>query len=158
MSPEQFEQNVFDQIFLKVVDSTYRDKRLYTFFPASGTEQDNADFERQRQALRKDTAGLVIAVDDRRRIDLEKFKSKKFIFKKLSELPESVEYQNWIKKYKKFAGAMSFSKIQFDPKKKNGKLIVDYSCGGKCGIDYLVLINKEKDKWLIKKVIRTGIS
>jgi hypothetical protein len=35
ISDKQFEQDVLSEIFLKVVDSTYKDKRLYTSFPAS---------------------------------------------------------------------------------------------------------------------------
>ena len=109
--------------------------------------------------LKNDTIGLVIAISNERKINFKKFKSQKFIFKKLSEIQdEDIEYEKWSKKYPKFAGAMSFSKISFDEKRENGKLTVSYSCGGKCGLGYSVYIKKEKENWKITKVEQTWIS
>lgn len=34
----EFEQAVLNEIFLKVVDSTYKDKRIYTSFPDMGED------------------------------------------------------------------------------------------------------------------------
>lgn len=158
-SYSEFEQDVFDEIFLKIVNATYKDKRLYTFFPDNGKSFNDPEFLRQRKILENDTIGLVIAVGDKRIINLEKLKSHKFIFKKVSEIQgEDIEFKKWSKKYPKFAGAMSFSKITFDENYKTGKLSVSYSCGGKCGLGYDVFIKKEKQKWVIIQVERTWIS
>ena len=119
---------------------------------------DNQEFEKQRQILAKDTFDLVIAVEENRLIEFDKFKNQKFIFKNLAELPKSTDYENWSKKYKKFAGVMSFSKIQFDAKKEKGNLSVTYTCGGKCGLGFTVYIKKENDKWVIVKVHQDWIS
>ncbi len=154
----EFEQNVFNEIFLKTVNATYKDKRLYTFFPNPEKGIEDPEFLRQRKNLENDTIGLVIAVGNQRRIDFEKIKSEKFIFKQLSEIPEDEEYRKWSEKYPKFAGVMSFSKIHFDDKNENGELDVSYSCGGRCGLGYKVLIKKEKQKWVIVKVEQTWIS
>lgn len=159
ISQKEFEQNVFDKIFINIVDSTYKDKRLYTFYPLPGMKEDNLEFQKQRKALEKDTLDLVIAVDNQRKIDFQKFKNKKFIFKKLSEIQgEDIEFKKWTKKYPKFAGAMSFSKITFDKNHENGKLTVSYSCGGKCGVGYEVYIKKEKRNWIIIRVKQTWVS
>jgi len=158
ISYAEFEQNVFDEIFLKTVNSTYKDKRLYTFLPSPEKGFDDPEFLKKRKILENDTIGLVIAIDNKRPIDFEKFKSRKFIFKHLSEIPKDEEYKMWSERYPKFAGSMSFSKIHFDDKKENGELYVSYTCGGKCGIGYKVLIKKENQKWIISKVERTWIS
>ncbi|MGV8992704.1 MAG: hypothetical protein ACOH1O_01280 [Flavobacterium sp.] len=36
LSPEEFEQKIFDELFISIVDSTYIDQRLYTCFPEMG--------------------------------------------------------------------------------------------------------------------------
>ncbi|MFV5700993.1 hypothetical protein ACM55F_03880 [Flavobacterium sp. XS2P12] len=176
----EFEQNVFDQIFLNVVDLTYKDKRLYTLFPevspkllydkdgkwigrdTTGQYQREVDCELKREILKKDTLNLIIAIDNEGLIsmktDLKKYSNNKFIFKHFSELPKIEEYQNWGVKYPKFAGVMSFSRIQFNHKKENGVLNVSYSCGGKCGLGYSVYIKKNNKKWIVYKVKQTWIS
>ena len=53
---------------------------------------------------------------------------------------------------------MSFSHIKFDEKKKSGTLDVSYSCGGKCGLGYSVVIKKINNKWIIAKIEETWIS
>ncbi|OYU78938.1 MAG: hypothetical protein CFE23_16335 [Flavobacterium sp. BFFFF1] len=158
LSYAEFEQNVFDEIFLKTVNSTYKDKRLYTFFPSREKGFNDPEYLRQRKILENDTIGLVIALDNKRPINFEKIKSDKFIFKKLSEIPEDEEFRKWSEKYPKFAGVMSFSKIRFDNKNENGELDVSYTCGGRCGLGYKVSIKKENQKWVIVKIEQTWIS
>ena len=80
------------------------------------------------------------------------------MFMSRAEMKPDMEYQNWKKKYPKFAGAMSYSKIYFDPKRENGVMEVDYGCGGKCGLGYFVYVTKVKEKWQIKKVVHIWIS
>ena len=179
ITDEQFEQNVLNEIFLKVVDSTYQDRRLYTSLPEMGENmydkngkwigrnlfrQHKSDIEHRIkiEALKKDTNNLIIAIGNggliNDKTDLQHFNSQKFIFKHLSELPVASEYENWNAKYPKFAGVLVFSDIKFDVSKKNGTLEVGYHCGGNCGLGYIVTIKKVDDKWLISKVENTWIS
>jgi hypothetical protein len=178
---EEFEQDVFDKLFITIVDSTYIDQRLYTCFPEQGKpiydekgkwigldtvgqHQRDLECEVKREALKKDTLNLVIALENEGLINektvLSKYKSSKFTFKHLSEHPrgKDLEYDNWKKSYAKFAGVMSFSRIKFDAKKESGRLDVGYRCGGKCGLGYSVYIKKINDKWVIVKVEETWIS
>ena len=181
ITEEEFEQNIFDKLFITIVDSTYTDQRLYTCFPEQGKpiydkngkwigldsvgqHQRDLECEVKRAVLNKDTLNLVIALENEgfinEKTDLSKYKSSKFIFKHLSEHPRDIdlEYTNWKKSYAKFAGVMSFSRIKFDAKKESGSLDVGYRCGGKCGLGYTVYIKKVKDKWVIVKVEETWIS
>lgn len=70
---QNFEQDVFDQVFHEIVDSTYRDKRLYTFHCPNGNPLikddllvgfDNPECNKQFNLLRKDSLDLVLAVED----------------------------------------------------------------------------------------------
>lgn len=186
----EFEQHVFNQVWIQVTDSTYRDKRIYTFPCEKSTgiidtgdlfEFDNPECNRQLALLRKDTTGLVLAVQDsvqyiaqedqkyfsgpfkmldsrRYSIDIGSNKKRKFVFRYKSELEPDMEFQNWASKYPKFGGAMSYSKIYFDLKRANGVMEVSYHCGSKCGLGYLVYITKVKGKWRVKQVVDTWIS
>ena len=69
----QFEQNVLDQVFVDVVNQTYKDKRVYTFNCREGKlilkkgntiGWDHPECEKQLSALQKDTLGLVVAISD----------------------------------------------------------------------------------------------
>lgn len=140
VSETDFEQSVFDEVFINIVDLTYKDKRLYTCFPeqgkpiydqtgkwigldSTGQKQRDIECEIKRTALKKDTLDLIIAVGNKGLInnetELQKYNSQKFIFKHLSELPRVIEFKNWENKYSKFAGAMFFSNIKFDNKKES---------------------------------------
>lgn len=181
VTSEEFEQNVFDKLFITIVDSTYIDQRLYTCFPemgkpiydkngkwigldSVGQHQRDLECEVKRSAFEKDTLNLVIAVENEglinEKTDLSKYKTSKFIFRHLSEHPrgKDLEYTEWKTEKINFAGVMSFSRIKFDSKKESGSLDVSYLCGGKCGLGYSVYIKKVKDKWVIAKVEKTWIS
>jgi hypothetical protein len=178
ISDKQFEQDVLSEIFLKVADSTYKDKRLYTSFPASAPlfydqsehpialdsiEQHKRDIDHENTlaAIRSDTLNLIIAIKSGGMITektaLHNYNTRKFIFKHLSELPATTDYENWTAKYPKFAGVLAFSHITFDAKREKGFLDVGYYCGLKCGLGYRVTIKKVDDKWLISKVEDTWI-
>lgn len=177
---EEFEQYVFDDLFITIIDSTNIDQRLYTCFPEQGKpiydkngkwigldsvgqHQRDLECEIKRSALKKDTLNLVIAIENEglfnEKTNLSKYNNSKFIFRHLSELPrgKDLEYTTW-KTENKFAGVMSFSRIKFDAKKESGSLDVGYRCGGKCGLGYSVYIKKVKNKWVIIKVEETWIS
>ena len=118
MSDVEFEQKVFEQAFINIVDSTYTDKRIYTRIPTKAQEND-PEFIAETNAIEKDTLNLIIAIDKRFK-DVEKLNTKKFVFKDFKELPKVENYTNWTEKYKKFVGVMSFSYITFDKAKENG--------------------------------------
>ena len=179
MSDQQFEQQVFNEIFSKVVDSTYQDMRIYAspreygsdIFDQEGNwvrQDTTGQYKRdiihaaKMEALKKDTIDLIIAIGKGGLINdktsLQRYNSRKFTFKHLSELPTDIEYVNWKAKYPKFAGALFFSSISFDPSKEHGTLEVGYYCGGKCGLGYKLTIRKLADKWVISKVEDTWIS
>ncbi|MGQ7944415.1 hypothetical protein [Flavobacterium sp. WC2509] len=181
ITDKEFEQTIFDKLFITIVDSTYMDQRLYTCFPEQGKpiydkngkwigldsvgqHKRDLECEIKRSALKKDTLNLIIALGNQglinEKTDLGKYKSSKFTLRHLSEHPrgQNLEYTDWKTNYSKFAGAMSFSNIKFDTKKESGSLDVSYSCGGKCGLGYLVFIKKIKGKWVITKVEETWIS
>ena len=180
ISDAEFEQNVFDEVFIKVVDSTFTDQRLYTYFPEQGkllynekgkwigrdtTGQYQRDLvhERKRAILAVDTLNVIIAVSDggliRPNTNLEKYNTQKYIFKHLMD-PEDrlLEYKNLKEKYEKFGGAMAFSNIKFDKKHETGTLSVFYSCGGKCGLGYTVFIKLINKRWMVIKAENTSIS
>ena len=92
MSANEFEQNVFKQVFINIVDSTYTDKRIYTRIPTKA-EANNPKFIAETDSIKKDTLDLIVAVD-RRFGDVEKLNTKKFIFKDFKELPNIENYTN----------------------------------------------------------------
>lgn len=49
-------------------------------------------------------------------------------------------------------GVISFSRIQFDSKKKYGVLTAGIECGAMCGYGYRIYIKKEKNKWVVDKI------
>ena len=179
INEKQFERDVFSEIFLKVVDSTYMDIRIYTSSPKMGEDiydkngkwigrnligQQKRDIEHEIkiEALKKDTTNLIIALGNDGLIDdktkLQQYNSRKFTFKHLSELPIHDEYNNWIAKYPKFAGVLFLSNIKFDVRKESGTLEVGYYCGSKCGLGYIVTIKRVDHQWIISKVEDTWIS
>jgi hypothetical protein len=179
ITEEEFEQDVLAEIFLKVVDSTYKDKRVYTSFPEVGKDildhngnwigkdtvgqyRRDIDHKIRLEALKIDTLNLIIAIGKggliNDKTDLQPYNSLKYTFKHLSELPPASEYDNWKAKYPKFAGVLVFSNIKFDATKEHGFLNVSYYCGGKCGLGYKVIIKKIEHNWVISKVEDTWIS
>lgn len=153
----QFERKVFNEVFLKLVDSTYKDKRIYTSPPEIG----GSNFDKNGSIIARDTVGLVIAIDSggllNDNTDLSQYNTHKF-FKHLSELPDSYDLENWSARYPKFAGVLSFSRIKFDPEGASGTINVSYRCGMNCGLGYLVTIKKIDNKWVISNINDTWIS
>ncbi len=145
-----YEKEVFKQVFLNVVDSTYQDGRIYFKFP------DGTDLETRKALLVKDTSKLVFAIHEEYGIDLKSYNNHKFVFKNFSEFPQKNKYEMWETKYKfGFAGALYFYPIQFNSK-ESGIIKVSYGCGTKCGADYEVSIKRINNKWIVDKVIQTG--
>lgn len=156
ISADEFEQNVFKQVFINIVDSTYLDRRIYAS-PPTKEEAKDPNWIAKNEAIKKDTFNIVIAVDKRFR-DVKQLKFTKFIFKDFKELPEIEDYRNWSEKYKKFAAVMSFAYITFDKAKENGRIEVSCRCGWKAGIGYIVYLKKVNGKWKVVKKEETWMS
>lgn len=69
-----FEQKVLNEVFYQIVNATYRDKRLYTFYCKGGDMiikndkfigYDKLSCEKAYKAMAKDSFDLVIAIDDK---------------------------------------------------------------------------------------------
>ena len=171
-SNNEFEQNVFNDVFISAVDSTLIDMRTYLGFDYS---------KKQIDSIKMDTLNRVIAFNEKIEgvvnifkedlpknykpisdsiwtFNLTKFNTQKYIFKKSSELSTENELIEWQKKYPKFVGSLGFSQIYFDKERNNGAFQVAYNCGSKCGLGYVVYIKKEHKKWKIQTVKRTWIS
>lgn len=89
------------------------------------------------------------------RIDIENFKNNnKFRFKYLSEFSEGANILNNDGTFK-FSGGIAFSKIIFNERKQIGILCGNYLCEPRCGIGYLIIIEKINNKWKIKKIEQT---
>ncbi|QKJ64624.1 hypothetical protein [Flavobacterium sp. M31R6] len=89
------------------------------------------------------------------KIDLENFKNNnKFRFRYLSEFPEGANNLNNDGTFK-FSGGIAFSKIIFDKRKQLGILCGNYLCAPRCGIGYLIIIEKINNKWKIKQIEQT---
>jgi hypothetical protein len=165
-------QEVFDEVFVQVVDSTLIDRRIYL-----GTGYT----EKQKDSIRNIPSKPVVAIDERMIImnsDLkdipkeyripedtaawvlhpEKFNASKYIFKKSSEIMDGPMFEKWPVQYPGFTGLLSFSKIYFDPKAENGMMAVVYSCNAGCGIGYLVYLKKTGRIWKVHRVKQTWIS
>lgn len=167
-----FERKVFNDIFIPTVDSTLIDMRAYLGFHYS---------DHQRDSIVKDTLSRVIAFnienykisnesktkipkkykqinDSVWNFQAEKFNTSKYIFKKSSELSTENELIEWQKKYPKFSGELAFSKIHFNDKKDEGIFETTYYCGSKCGVGFLIDIQKKEDEWIITKIEQIWIS
>lgn len=167
-----FEKKVFDDIFLSAVDSTLVDLRIYMGFQYS---------EKQQDSIKKDTLHRVVAFDIQNYIaqddfltdslrkyklandsvwnfKLEKYNTQRYDFKNSTEFPLTEQLTEWEKKYPKFSGNLSFSKIYFDDVKESGVFEATYYCGARCGLGYSVHIKKINNKWKITKVMHTWIS
>lgn len=149
------ENKIFETVFLNIVDSTYKEGRLYLKDFPNGTA-----IETRIAELKKDTSKLVFAIDiEKYKIDLKKYNNKKFTFKDISEFPRGNRYEIWETKYDfEFAGALYFSTIKFDKQRKNGILKVSYGCGTKCGWGYQVFIKKNGQNWFVEKVTVINMS
>ena len=81
LSEAEFEQDVFDRLFVEIVDSTYFDQRLYGCYPKQGQPiydkngkwigldtvgQHQRDLEAKvkYEKLEKDTLNLIIAIEN----------------------------------------------------------------------------------------------
>jgi hypothetical protein len=82
----------------------------------------------------------------------------KFEIRNISEFPKD-RHEFWRKKYDfVFAGAIYFTRIQFDEERKLGVLDGSFSCGRHCGIGLRIYIKKVKNKWIIDKIDNTWVS
>ncbi|OIQ39990.1 MAG: hypothetical protein BM563_03725 [Bacteroidetes bacterium MedPE-SWsnd-G1] len=91
------------------------------------------------------------------KIDLNKFKSTKFIFKRSSGFPQNSEI--WHKEYPFHLGAaISFTTITFDTNHKFGVLDGGIVYGRLNGHGFRIYIKKENNDWIIDFIEETWIS
>lgn len=92
------------------------------------------------------------------KIDLSQFnKSKKFIFKYMSEFPDGSKI--WKDSYPFYlGGAISLSQIYFDEKKEFGILEGGIIYGRLNGGGFRIFIKKLSEKWVIDKIEGTWVS
>ncbi len=156
ISDKEVEEKIFHDAFTEIVNSTFIDKRIYTRIPNKDQIND-PNFIAEIKAIERDIFDIVIVIGERFS-DIKDIKSKRFIFKDINELPKSESFKNWERKYKKFGGAMSFSKITLGKTKESGSLDVSYYCGEKCGLGTKVHLKKINGKWKVIKTEGTWIS
>ncbi|WP_093245937.1 hypothetical protein [Psychroflexus halocasei] len=133
------------KLVIAIVDSTYQineraKKGLIDFYKDFAIELDTANIEQSYK------------------INLSELKhAEKFKLKYRSEFPSTSKI--WKGNYDfHLAGITGFSRIQFDRTKSYGVMISGFGCGSLCGFSALVFIRKEKEKWIIDKIMVTGIS
>jgi hypothetical protein len=146
-----------------------------------------SEWKKERDKLEKDTSTVIIAFDpfltkeeklieesksyfpeieiskikneeeSKFRFDFEKIKlNNKFKLKNISKFPKDDIFET---KYDFiFSGIVSFSRIQFDKKRKNGILEGGFVCGRLCGHGFIIHIKNVKNKWKIYKIQGTWIS
>lgn len=180
----EFEQEVFYSVFNEIVDSVYIDRKL--FLPPPFWDKEKLEIHNKEIAeYKKDTSKRVVAIyhsvkgfllnEELKKklidfdlndslnffksfkIDLSKINNQKLVFKYRSEFPEN--YNIWYGKYNfNLAGEVYFSRIIFNKSNTKAYLQCGYSCGEKAGQGFDVYIKKEKDKWVVEKIINTWIS
>ncbi len=180
----EFEQEVFYSVFNEIVDSVYIDRKL--FIPPPFWDKEKLKiYNKEIEEYKKDTSKRVVAIHENVKgffldeelkkklinfnikdsirvsksfnIELSKIKNSKLIFKYRNEFPEN--YNIWYGKYNfHLAGELYFSGILFNKKKDKGFLSCGYSCGEKAGQGFDIYIIKEKNKWIVEKIINTWIS
>ena len=165
-----FEQEVFIELLPKIVDSMFVDVRPIPPPPKEIRNEKNTKIKLQKWKEYKINyfkdkpeynTEFIIAINEEiekwenissSKVDFEKIKNtKKFIFKPRKEFPQGIDIWKERLKYN-FAGVFSFSRIEFDKQKLNGKLSVNYNCGGLCGKGGIVYLKKDNDKWKIEKI------
>ncbi len=55
-------------------------------------------------------------------------------------------------------GVVSLSKVFMNDKRDQGLLYYEFTCGGKCGMGEIVLVQYIKKRWTIKKALNLWIS
>ena len=133
------------KLFIAIVDSTYQiDKRA----------------KREFLEFYKELKIELDSVKDkgRYRIDISRLTyDEKFKLKYRSEFPKTSSI--WDSEYDfHLSGITWMSRIIFDKSRKFGVLQSGFGCGKLCGFSGIVFIRKRKGKWLIDKIIVTGIS
>jgi len=165
-----FEQDVFIELLPKIADSMFVDIRPIPPPPKEIRNEKDQKLKLKKwkeyktsyfKNIPKYNTEFTIAIEEKIekrknipsiKVDFEKVKNtKKFIFKPRKKFPLGIEIYKERLKYN-FAGVFSFSRIEFDKEKLNGKLWVSYGCGGLCGQEGVVYIKKNNNKWEIEKI------
>ncbi len=196
-----FEKKVMNEILPALVDSTCKDLRIflspqpYPLFPPAVTELSNKEkirrtklWEEKRDAIRKDTASIYVAINPEIKNISQKsanydFMIKKFVGKRYIQnnaksyiididkikLHHRFKFKNaasiknngnvWTTKRDfVFSGFLYVSRILFDETKSYGILEVEYTCQERCGEGHLVLLKKVNNVWVIDKKELTWVA
>ena len=165
-----FEQNVFIELIPKIVDSMFVDIRPIPPAPKEIRNEKNKKLKLEKWKEYKTsyfknipkyntefTIAIVDSIESFENIPSTKIDFKiihntdKFLFKPRTEFPTGIDVWKETLKYN-FAGIFSFSRIVFDDNKLNGKLWVNYSCGGLCGQGGIVYVKERNGNWEIEKI------
>lgn len=178
LPPPPVGELIFDKTGHAIVDSTKATKEQIIKYRG---------WEKERDRIEKDTSTVIIAFDpfltkneklieeskiyfpkieiyntkneeeSKFRFDFEKIKlNNRFKLKNISEFSKDDIFET---KYDFiFSGIVSFSRIQFDKKRKNGILESGFVCGRLCGHGFIIHIKNVKNKWVIEKIQGTWIS
>lgn len=188
VSDLEFEQRVMYQVFSKVLDSVYRDRKLIIPPPPKNFKEQLREYNDELAIYKKDTSKRVIIIDDNVRgfyldnklknplkdfemptdtlsfsksykFDISRIDTKKHEFKYRSAFPEN-DYLIWEEKNYNYhlSGEISVSRIIFDKFKERGFFNCSYICGMKAGMGYYVYIKKDKGNWVIDKIENIWIS
>ncbi len=165
-----FEQDVFIELLPKIVDSIFVDIRPIPPPPEEIRDEKNSKIKLQKWKEYKINyfknksqynTEFIIAIEEEiekwenipsSKVDFKKIQNtKKFIFKPRIEFPSGMEIWKENLKYN-FAGVFSFSRIEFNDERLNGKLWVSYRCGDLCRQGGIVHLKKYDGNWEIEKI------
>lgn len=181
LSESDFEKDVLNSVFLKIVDSIYMDRRTMDPPPFPRTvdfktgKRDTVGYQailkkywRDQDSIKKDKHRILIGVHDfvvsnginDDKFNLTPFKNnEKFDFQYASKFPEEIYWDINDKKSKMPVGTIKIHKIHFNKTKTSGVLDADASCGGgKCGQGFEITIENKSGKWHITKIKNTWVS
>lgn len=180
----EFEQEVFYEVFPKILDSVYRDRNSH--IPPPKDEEALKVYNKELAKYFEDKTKRVVSVDDEVKalfinnlikfdlknfnindtlalkksynIDLNLLKKDKYVFKYRSTFPES--YNMWENAEYDFylAGEISFTRFLFNNKKNTAYLMCKYSCGMRASETYEIYIEKKGENWIIKEKKLIAIS
>lgn len=177
----EFEKDVFNSVFVEIVDSIYMDRRIMYPPPnprivdfkknirdTTGYQDELKKYWREQDSIKNDKHRILISVHDfvvsnginHSKFDLTPFKNnKKFDFQYASKFPDQIYWDVNDKKSKMPVGTITVHKIYFNKTKTTGTLEASASCGGgKCGQGFEITIENKSGKWHITKIVKTWIS
>ncbi|MDP5198469.1 hypothetical protein [Flavobacterium sp. DG2-3] len=181
MSESEFEKEVLNSVFVEIVDSIHKDRRImlpppspkYSDFKTG--KRDTVGYGKilkkywhDHDSIKKDKRRKLIAVYgflknngiNDNKFDLAPFKNnKKYDFQYMSKFPDEISWDLNDIKSSLPVGTISISGIRFNKTKTSGILEASSSAGGgKSGSGFEITIEKKSGEWHISKIIDTWVS